>query len=322
MTPNGKSATRIAVLDDYQAVAERMADWHSGEHPLDPVFFSDHLTDEDALAERLLDFDIVVVMRERTPLRAEVIKRLPRLRLIVTTGMRNAAVDANAGVPVCGTESLGTPTVELTWALILALQRNLRSEEESLRNGHWQSGSIGAGLAGSTLGVLGLGRIGTKVAAVGLAFGMNVIAWSQHLTPQLAGEKGVEWVSEEDLFQRSDVLSIHLQLSSRTAGLVTERHLHSMKSTAVLVNTSRAGIVDQDALVATLGSRSIGGAGLDVFDTEPIAATDPLLSTPSTLLTPHLGYVTRQNYELFFRGAVESINAFLDGHPIRVISPG
>jgi phosphoglycerate dehydrogenase-like enzyme len=260
-------------------------------------------------------------MRERTPLPAGILSRLPRLRLVVTTGMTNAAIDLNAGVMVCGTQSLTSPTVEMTWALITGLCRNLCAESQSLRAGSWQSG-VGEGLEGQTLGLLGLGRIGSRMAGVGQAFGMHVTAWSQNLTQDAAAGHGVEWVSREDLFRQADILSIHLRLSPRTRGLVDGNLLRSMKPTARLVNTSRAGIVDQQALLEALHHGWIAGAGLDVFDHEPVPADHPLLDAPNTLLTPHLGYVVRQNYELFFAGALEAIHAYLDGQPIRVISPG
>lgn len=315
------TVTRVTVLDDYQAVAESMADWQGSKHRLEVTFLHDHIADPEVLAERLRETDVVVAMRERTPLPQSLIARLPRLKLIVTTGMNNAAIALDAGVPVCGTPSLISPTVELTWALVTALSRNLCRETQSLRAGTWQS-SVGEGLEGATLGLLGLGRIGSRVAKVGQAFGMRVIAWSQNLTPEAAAEHGAERVGPAELFSQADVLSIHLKLSPRTRGLVGQEELQSMRPTARLVNTSRAGIVDQQALAEALRNGWIAGAGLDVFDEEPLPPGHPLLEAPNALLTPHLGYVVRQNYELFFRGALEAVCAFLDGTPVHVLSDG
>jgi phosphoglycerate dehydrogenase-like enzyme len=315
------TVTRVAVLDDYQSVAASLAGWQGSRHRLDVTFLRDHISDPEALAERLQDTDVIVAMRERTPLPKSLIARLPRLKLIVTTGMNNAAIATDAGVMVCGTPSLTSPTVELTWALITALSRNLCREAQALRAGAWQT-SVGEGLEGSTLGLLGLGRIGSRVAKVGQAFGMRVIAWSQNLTPEAAREHGAERVGAEQLFRQADILSIHLRLSPRTRGLVGREQLQSMRPTARLVNTSRAGIVDQQALAEALRDGWIAGAGLDVFDEEPLPADHPLLDVPNALLTPHLGYVVRQNYELFFQGALEAVCAFLDGQPVRVLSDG
>lgn len=309
-------ATRVAVLDDYQQIAEHVADW--SHERLDVTFFSDHIADQDELVELLRGFEVVVAMRERTPLAAELIARLPDLRLIVTTGSRNASIATDAGVLVCGTRSLTSPTVELTWALILAQHRNLPAEQQSLRNGGWQL-SVGEGLEGSTLGLLGLGNIGSRVARVGQAFGMEVIAWSQNLTAEASAEHGVTRVEKNELFARADVLSVHVRLSERTLGIVDEAALKSMKPRALLVNTSRAQIVDQQALERALEQSWIGGAALDVFDEEPLPQQHPLRSVPNALLTPHLGYVVRQNYEIFYTDAVDAILAFLDGNPIRVV---
>ena len=315
------AATRVAVLDDYQAVAGSMAGWQECRHRLDVTFSHEHIADPEVLIGRLREVDVIVAMRERTPLPKSVLARLPRLKLVVTTGMNNAAIAMDAGVMVCGTQSLTSPTVELTWALITALSRGLCQQAQSLRAGGWQT-SVGEGLEGATLGLLGLGRIGSRVATVGQAFGMDVIAWSQNLTPEAAAAHGVRRVGAEELFGQADVLSIHLRLSQRTFGLVGRQQLRSMKPTARLVNTSRAGIVDQQALAEALREGRIAGAGLDVFDEEPLPADHPLLEVPNALLTPHLGYVVRQNYELFYRGALESICAFLDGEPVRVLSDG
>jgi phosphoglycerate dehydrogenase-like enzyme len=314
-------ATRVVVLDDYQAVAGSMAGWQDCGHRLDVSFIHEHIGDPEVLIERLRDAEVIVAMRERTPLPESVLARLPQLKLIVTTGMNNPAIDMDSGIMVCGTESLTSPTVELTWTLITALSRNLCQEAGSLRSGTWQR-SVGEGLEGATLGLLGLGRIGSRVARIGQAFGMQVIAWSQNLTSEAAAAHGVRRVGAEELFRQSDILSIHLRLSPRTRGLASRERLRSMKPTARLINTSRAGIVDQQALLEALEQGWIAGAGLDVFDQEPLPADHPLLAAPHALLTPHLGYVVRQNYEVFFTGALEAICAYLDGKPVRVISPG
>ena len=310
----------VVVLDDYQGVAEGLANWANPRHPLDITFVRNHIDGEDALAQLLCEARVIVVMRERTPLSAQLLLRLPKLRLIVTTGMRNDSIERIDGVTLCGTDGLTSPTVELTWALILGLSRHLRQEEGSLRAGTWQA-TIGEGLQGRTLGLLGLGKIGTLVAGVGQAFGMRVIAWSQNLTSQVAQDRGVERVSADGLFAQADVLSVHLRLSPRSRDLVDRSRLHQMSSDALLINTSRAEIVNQDALVEALNQGWIAGAGIDVYDSEPLTPGHPLLSAPHTLLTPHLGYVVRQNYEIFYRGALEAIEAYFDEQPIRVINP-
>ncbi|MGW5364910.1 D-2-hydroxyacid dehydrogenase family protein [Actinopolymorpha pittospori] len=316
--------TSIAVMDDYQSVAESMADWRSLPDRTSVAFFHDHLDDEDALVERLHDYEIVVLMRERTPFRRSLIERLPRLRLLITTGMRNASLDLEAahdhGVVVSGTPGSGTATAELAWALILGLVRHLPAEDAATRSGGWQS-TVGTDLAGTTLGLLGLGRLGRAMVPVARAFGMDVLAWSQNLTAETASRYGAERVDKDALFERADVLSVHLQLSERTRGLVGARELGLMKPTAYLVNTSRGPIVDEAALVAALENGRIAGAGLDVFDQEPLPTGHPLLRAPRTVLTPHLGYVTRRTYEDWFPSAVRAIAAFLDGHPIQVLTP-
>ena len=314
---------RIAVLDDYQSVAARFADWSDVPGPVDVVEFSDHLDDDDALVERLTPFDVVVAMRERTPFPRSLLERLPNLRLLVTTGKRNAAIDvaaaAERGVTVCGTASHAAGPVELTWALILAVARHVPEEDASVRAGGWQE-TVGTDLAGATLGVLGLGRLGERVARIGQAFDMDVVAWSQNLTDERAAEVGVRRVGKDELFATADVLTVHLVLSDRTRGLVGRDELAAMKSSAILVNTSRGPIVDEAALLEALHSCRIAGAGLDVFDAEPLATDHPLRSAPRTVLTPHLGYVTEQTYEIFFREAVEDVAAFVAGRPIRVLT--
>lgn len=311
---------RIAILDDYQNVATSMADWDS--LGADIEVFTEHIADPDELVRRLAGVEVVVAMRERTPFPEEVLARLPDLKLLVTTGRRNASIDVEAagrhGIVVCGTGSLVHPTAELTWALILAAARRLPAEVDSMRGGGWQTG-IGTSLHGKTLGLLGLGRLGSRVARIGQAFGMRTIAWSQNLTPERAAEHGVTAVPKETLLRESDVVSIHLVLSDRTRGLVGAAELAAMKPTAWLVNTSRGPIVDTDALTDALRRRVIGGAALDVYDTEPLPAEHPLRSLPNTVLTPHIGYVTDDNYEVFYRDAVADIAAYQAGAPVRIV---
>lgn len=317
---------RIAVLDDYQGVALSSADWSPvTDHPGSPCsveVFRDHVSEAGALVERLAPYDAVVVMRERTPLSAAVLASLPRLRLVVTTGRRNPSIDVTAataaGITVCGTESLATAPAELTWALVLGLARQLVPESTAVRDGGWQT-TVGRDLAAHTLGLLGLGRIGTQVAAVGRAFGMDVVAWSRSLTPERAAQAGVRSASLDDVLSGSDVVSIHLVLAEGTRGLVGERELALMRPDALLVNTSRGPIVDERALLAALDRGHLGGVGLDVFDVEPLPVDHPLRTAPRTLVTPHLGYVTRDVYATFFSGVVEDVTAYLDGSPIRAL---
>ncbi|GAB1335693.1 D-2-hydroxyacid dehydrogenase family protein [Streptomyces sp. E-15] len=313
---------RCVVLDDFQGVAVESADWSVLGDQVEVVALREHLDGEDALATALADYDIVVTLRERVPFPGSLIARLPRLKLLIASGMRNSVIDYAAaqahGVTVCGTASSGTPPVELTWALLLGLARGIVQENNALRgNGPWQS-TVGADLHGRRLGLLGLGRIGSRVARVGLAFGMRVSAWSQHLTRERAEEVGVELAaSKEQLLADSDFVSVHLALGDRTRGLVGAAELALMKPTAYLVNTSRAAIVDQDALLAALHEGRIAGVGVDVFDVEPLPAGHPLRSAPRLLATPHLGYVSRANYTTYYGQAVENIRAYLAGSPVR-----
>ena len=307
---------KIAILDDYQNVALTMADWSRVERKAEITVFTDHVAEPDAVVARLQPFDVVCVMRERTPLPRDVLERLPRLKMIASTGSRNASIDMQAAeerqIHVTATGYRSTPTVELTWALILAAVRNVVGEASSLRTGGWQT-SVGRELSGRVLGVLGLGRIGSEIARIGAVFGMDVIAWSQNLTPERARAGGAAWVSREELFGRSDVLSIHLVLSDRTRGLVNGADLAAMKPTSWLVNTSRGPIIEQEALLAALRSKSIAGAALDVFDVEPLPAGHPLRTLPNVLATPHIGYVTEDLYRTFYSDAAASIAAWLDG---------
>lgn len=311
---------KIAILDDYQHVALSYADWESLE--AETVTFSSHIADTGDLVAELRPFDVIVAMRERTPFTAERIGLLPNLRLLVTTGMQNASIDmaacAAAGVTVCGTRGSATGTPELTWALILAVTRHVAEEDASVRSGGWQH-TVGFGLRGRTLGIVGLGNIGRAVAKVAHAFGMEVLAWSQNLSADAAAAAGVTAVSKDDLFTLSDVVTVHYRLSPRSAGLVGPRELGLMKPTAFLVNTSRGPIVDQDALLAALGDGTIAGAGLDVYDEEPLPPGHPLRSAPRTVLTPHVGYVTDDGYRISYTDAVEDIAAFAKGAPIRVV---
>lgn len=315
---------RCAVIDDFQDVATSIADWSPLADRVDVTSFTEHVDDEDELVALLEEFDIVVTLRERVPFPATLLARLPRLKLLVASGMRNSVIDfaaaAEHGVTVCGTKSSSTPPVELTWALLLGLARGVVTENNALReNGPWQS-TVGADLNGRRLGLLGLGKIGSRVAQVGLAFGMEVVAWSQNLTKERADEVGVSLAaSKEELLETSDFVSVHLALSERTRGLLGGPELALMKQSAYLINTSRAAIVDQDALLAALREERVAGAGVDVFDVEPLPADHPMRSAPRLLATPHLGYVSQDNYRTYYGHAVEDIEAFLAGTPVRVL---
>jgi len=306
---------KIAVLDDYQGVALKMADWSAVLARADVDVFSDHLDGADAVVERLLPYDIVCVMRERTPLRAETIERLPNLKLIASTGPRNASIDLKAAaaraITVAHTGYFGSPTLELTWALILASARHIVAEAAAVRSGGWQH-SIGDDLAGKTLGIIGLGNLGSQVAKIGLAFGMRVLAWSQNLTAEKADAVGAALVSKEELLRQADIVSVHLVLSDRTRGLIGERELALMKPSARLVNTSRGPIVVEAALIAALQAGQIAGAAIDVYDVEPLPLDHPYRKIDRLLATPHIGYVSRSLYERFYRDTVSNILAWLD----------
>ena len=327
---------RIAILDDYQDVALSYADWDGLPGRPEVTVFTEHIERHEALAAALSPFDVIVAMRERTAFGAGLLSLLPQLRLLVTTGMANAAIDIAAarerGVTVCGTGGSPFATAELTWGLILALARHIPAEDQRMRStggaggaavavpGGWQR-TIGRGLHGRQLGIVGLGRIGQQVAAYGPAFGMRVAAWSQNLNPDQADAAGAEPVSKEELFSSSDFVTLHYKLSERSRGLVGAAELALMRPTAYLVNTSRGPLVDSSALVAALRKGTIAGAGLDVYDTEPLPLGDSLRLAPNTVLTPHLGYVTDDTYRIFYGEAVEDIAAFAQGDPIRVLSP-
>jgi phosphoglycerate dehydrogenase-like enzyme len=306
---------KIAVLDDYQGVALKMTDWSAVMSRAHVDVFNDHPTDTEAVVMRLHPYDVVCVMRERTPLRRDTIERLPNLKLIASTGPRNASIDLEAaaahGIKVVHTGYFGSPTVELTWALILAGARHITAEAASVRNGAWQH-TIGDDLSGQTLGIIGLGNLGTSVAKVALAFGMKVIAWSQNLTAERAVAAGAALVSKDDLLRQADFVSIHLVLSERTRGLIGARELSLMKPTARLINTSRGPIVVEADLMQALNSGQIAGAAIDVYDTEPLPADHPFRNIANLLATPHIGYVSRGLYERFYRDTASNIVGWLD----------
>ncbi|QAY65757.1 D-2-hydroxyacid dehydrogenase family protein [Paenibacillus protaetiae] len=316
---------KCAVLDDYQQVAETMADWQPVSERVEVKVFHNHFESEDELVQAVQDCEIIAIMRERTPFRRQLLERLPQLKLLVTTGMRNASVDMDAaseqGITVCGTRGGGEGTTELTWALILGLARKLVQENASLRaGGPWQS-TVGADLYGKRLGLLGLGNIGGKVARIGQAFGMEVTAWSPNLTEERAASAGVKRASsKEEVLETGDFVSIHLVLGERTRGLIGAEELKRMKPTAYLINTSRGPIVDREALLEALRSGTLAGAGLDVYEQEPLPSDDPFRTLPNVLATPHIGYVTEASYRQFYTGIVEDIQAYLDGSPIRILN--
>lgn len=313
---------RIAVLDDYQGLADTV-DWSPVPRPVRITAIREHISPGPALVETLAGHEVVVAMRERTPLDGALLAELPALKLLVTTGPFNAAIDVAAaqrlGITVSGTGGAVTPTVEHTWALILGLQRHLTTEDQRIRDGRWQS-TIGTDLHGATLGLVGVGRIGSRVAAIGKAFGMDVIAWSPNLTDERAAKAGVARVDRNTLFTGADVVSLHMVLADTTRGLIGQAELAAMKPTAILVNTSRGGLIDEPALVEALRSNQIRGAALDVYQQEPLPADSALASLPNTLLTPHLGYVTETVMSIFYRDIVEDIAAYCAGAPVRLVT--
>src|SRR6266700_3074198 len=313
---------KIAVLDDYQNAALESADWSVIRDRADITVFRDHLDDTDAVIERLLPFDIICVMRERTPLSRNVIVRLPNLKLIASTGPANASIDvvaaAERGIAVSHTGYRSDPTIDLTWALILASARNIVTESNSLRSGGWQR-TVGTELRGKTLGVLGLGRVGSEVARIGRAFGMDLIAWSQNMTPEAAQAAGAVLVSKDELFEQADILTIHLVLSGRTRSLVGAAELAKMKPTARLINTSRGPIVDEQALISALRNKQIAGAAIDVFDQEPLPRDHPFRALPNLLATPHIGYVSRGLYARFYQDTVANICRWLDSQATKAV---
>ncbi|MDJ0320542.1 D-2-hydroxyacid dehydrogenase family protein [Pseudarthrobacter sp. PS3-L1] len=316
---------RLAILDDYQRVAMDHADWGSlADHGVTVTVFTKHFGSEQEAVATLADFHIIIAMRERTPFPRSVLEQLPNLDLLVTTGPANASIDVTAaadlGITVCGTEGSPTAAPELTWALILAFARNLPMEHAALREGRWQS-TVGFELAGRTLGILGLGKIGRRIAAYGAAFGMTVVAWSENLTAEAATAAGATLVDRDELFRRSDVVSLHVRLSPRTESIVGAAELQLLGPDGLLVNTSRGALVDEDALLTALEEGWIRGAALDVYNHEPLPAGHPLLSAPNTVLAPHLGFVTAESYDAFYGGALEDVRAWLSGSPIRRLRP-
>jgi len=314
---------RVGVIDDYLTIARTSANWDRLPDDVSIDFHQDHLTDQAALIERLLPYDVLVIMRERTAFPRALIEQLPALKLLITTSRRNKSVDlaacADHEVLVCNTEPGPTPTAEHTWALILALAKNIPEEDRTTRAGKWGM-KPAIGLSGRVLGVVGLGKLGSHVARVGKVFDMDVIAWSPNLTDARAKEIGVTRVEKDDLMARSDFVSIHVVLSDRSRGLIGADDIARMKPTAYLINTARGPIVDEAALVAAVQRGVIAGAGIDVFGTEPLPLDDPLRNLPNSIITPHTGGFILDNYELWYRGAVEDIEAWLKGEPIRVLT--
>jgi phosphoglycerate dehydrogenase-like enzyme len=314
---------RCAILDDYQNVALKVTDWSKVAGDLDIKVFSEHLGGPDNVAKALQGFEIIVAMRERTGFPRAVIEKLPDLKLLITTGMRNASIDGAAakerGVVVCGTPAVGNPTSGIAIGLMLELTRRVGYENARMKAGvPWQS-TIGVDLDGLTLGVLGLGKLGVRTARIAKAFGMKVIAWSQNLTPEKCKEAGVDYVSKEDLFRQADFVTIHVVLSQRSRGIVGAKEFGLMKPSAYIINTSRGPIIDEAAMLTALREKKIAGAGLDVFDIEPLPTDHPLRKLDNVVLTPHLGYVSVQNYQAYFAGVVDDIRGFLDGKPVRVM---
>lgn len=315
---------RLAILDDYEGVALELADWAGLGPEIHVDVYQDNIRDEDKLVDRLRPYDVLVIMRERTRFPRSLIEQLNNLKLLITTGKRNLAIDHAAcrekGILVCGTGSINTAAPELAWALILATLRRIPQHDRAVREGCWEE-TIGSSLSGKTLGVLGLGNVGTQVARVGQAFGMKVIGWSQNMTSQQAAEVGAVRVEKDDFFATADVISIHVILSERTRGLVGADEIGLMKSGACLINTSRGPVIEEKALVEALREKRIAGAGLDVFELEPLPPDHPFLTLSSIVMTPHIGYVTREGFQIYFRDACADVSAWLSGRPIRVLEP-
>ncbi len=310
---------RVAIMDDYLDVVREVADWDSLPDGVEVTVFNDHVTDEDALVERLSNFDIIVATRERTPFPRALLGRLPGLKLLVAGGRHSRKIDIDAaleqGIVVTGTRKYGAVACELTWGLILALVRHIAQEDAAVRQGRWHY-ALGLALSDMTLGLAGLGRVGAEMAAVAKVFEMNVIAWSQNLTAERAAEVGVERVAKDELFRRADIVSVHLALSERSIGIIGAAELSLMKPTAYFINTARGPIVDEAALIDMLENRRVAGCALDVFDQEPLPADHPLLKVENTILTPHIGYVTDRTFEAYYQSAIDSIKAFAAGDPV------
>ena len=313
---------KIAILDDYQQVAEHFADWQKVKDRCELKVFNEPFDDEDHAIENLLDFDALIIMRERTPITTKLLNACSNLKLIITSGMRNKSIDLETckqkNITVCGTDMHPNPTAELTWALILGLARNIREETENMYQGYWQT-TVGTELKGKTLGVIGLGKQGTQVTNIAKAFGMEVIAWSENLKIADAQAKGALAVSKEDLLERSDFISIHLVLSERTKHIIKYEDICKMKTTAYLINTSRGEIIHEEDLAKALEENKIAGAGIDVYSTEPLPADHKLRFLPNALLLPHLGYVTKENYSLMYEQMLEDLEAYFDNNPIRLL---
>jgi phosphoglycerate dehydrogenase-like enzyme len=321
----GQQLVRVAILDDYQEAALKFADWSQLQGRAEIVVFKEPFSSTGEVMEKLKPFDVLCVMRERTPLTRQIIEKLPNLKLIASTGPGNQSIDTDAasekGIDVRHTRYWSTPTVELTWALILGLARNLTQEVRSLQEGGWQR-TVGHELSGKTLGLLGLGRVGSAVGAIGKAFGMNVVAWSQNLTDAGAREHGVRRVTRDEIFELSDYLSVHLRLSPRSEHLIGDREFAQMKRSARLINTSRAGIVDQAALHTALTEGKIAGAALDVFEVEPVKRPHSLVELPNVLATPHIGFVSEELYRAFYSDTVKNVHEWLAKRESRVASAG
>ena len=313
---------KIAILDDYQQVAEHFADWEKVKDRCELKVFNEPFDNEDHAIENLLDFDALIIMRERTPITTKLLNACSNLKLIITSGMRNKSIDLETckqkNITVCGTDMHPNPTAELTWALILGLARNLREETENMYQGYWQT-TLGTELKGKTLGVIGLGKQGTQVTNIAKAFGMEVIAWSENLKIADAQAKGALAVSKEDLLERSDFITIHLVLSERTKHIIKYEDICKMKPTAYLINTSRGEIIHEEDLAKALEENKIAGAGIDVYSTEPLPANHKLRFLPNALLLPHLGYVTKENYSLMYEQMLEDLEAYFDNNPIRLL---
>ena len=313
---------KIAILDDYQQVAEHFADWQKVKDRCELKVFNEPFDDEDHAIENLLDFDALIIMRERTPIATKLLNACSKLKLIITSGMRNKSIDLETckqkNITVCGTDMHPNPTAELTWALILGLARNIREETENMYQGYWQT-TVGTELKGKTLGVIGLGKQGTQVTNIAKAFGMEVIAWSENLKIADAQAKGALAVSKEDLLERSDFITIHLVLSERTKHIIKYEDICKMKTTAYLINTSRGEIIHEEDLAKALEENKIAGAGIDVYSTEPLPADHKLRFLPNALLLPHLGYVTKENYSLMYEQMLEDLEAYFDNNPIRLL---
>lgn len=314
---------KVAVLDDYQNVAHRFADWKLLEHKIDLTIIDKYIGKDDRLIEKLIDFDVLCLMRERTPLPEDLVNSLPNLKLVVTSGMWNASIDMEAckkrNIICCGTGSKIHSTAELTWALIMNSWRGLQIEIQNMKDGNWQT-TIGRGLKGNTLGIFGLGKQGLQVANYGKAFGMNVIAWSHNMKREACEQLGIKYVSSSELFSLSDILTIHTRLSDRTNGYIDKKQLRLMKKHSIIVNTSRGPIIKEQDLINALNNETIAGAALDVYDQEPLPKDHPLRNIKNTILTPHIGYVSSEAYELFFNGYIKAIEAFLNKLPINQIN--